>query len=104
MAHQRGFAREDEANFIAFLVCTKASNAYVRYSGYLGALRVLGVLFRVAPERYRETVAAFGEGPRADLRARAQFWARARRSARGPSPNAARSEEHTSALQSRVDL
>src|SRR5207248_11260701 len=49
MAHQRGFAREDEANFIAFLVCTKASNAYVRYSGYLGALRVLGVLFRVAP-------------------------------------------------------
>ena len=76
MAHQRGFAREDEANFIAFLVCTKASNAYVRYSGYLGALRVLGVLFRVAPERYRETVAALGEGPRADLRARAQFWAR----------------------------
>jgi hypothetical protein len=76
MAHQRGFAREDEANFVAFLVCTKASHPYVRYSGYLGALRVLGVLYRVAPERYRETVAAIGEGPRADLKARGQFWAR----------------------------
>ena len=76
MAHQRGFAREDEANFIAFLVCTKASNPYVRYSGYLGALRVLAVLFRVAPQSYRDVVAALGEGPRADLRARAQFWAR----------------------------
>lgn len=76
MAHQRGFAREDEANFIAFLICTKASNPYVRYSGYLGALRVLGVLLRIAPERYREVAAALGEGPRADLKARAQFWAR----------------------------
>jgi hypothetical protein len=76
MAHQRGYAREDEANFIAFLVCTKSSNPSVRYSGYLGALRVFGVLLRVAPERYRETAAALGEGPRADLRARAQFWAR----------------------------
>jgi Protein of unknown function (DUF3810) len=76
MAHQRGYAREDEANFIAFLVCTKSSNPYVRYSGYLGGLRVLGILARIAPEHYRETVAALGEGPRADLRARAQFWAR----------------------------
>ncbi|MDQ3919793.1 MAG: DUF3810 domain-containing protein [Acidobacteriota bacterium] len=76
MAHQRGYAREDEANFIAFLVCSKSANPYVRYSGYLGALRVLGVLFRIAPERYRDVVAALGEGPRVDLRARAQFWAR----------------------------
>ncbi|HYH87023.1 MAG TPA: DUF3810 domain-containing protein [Pyrinomonadaceae bacterium] len=78
MAHQRGFAREDEANFVAFIVCTKASHPYVRYSGYLGALRVLGVLYRVAPERYRAVVAGLGEGPRADLKARAQFWARYR--------------------------
>ncbi|MCA1592291.1 MAG: DUF3810 domain-containing protein [Acidobacteria bacterium] len=76
MAHQRGFAREDEANFIAFLVCTKASHPFVRYSGYLNALRVLGVLRRLAPERYREIVAAIGEGPRADLKARALFWSR----------------------------
>ncbi len=76
MAHQRGFAREDEANFIAFMVCTKAAHPYARYSGYLNALRVLSVLYRIAPERYRETVATLGEGPRADLKARGRFWAR----------------------------
>ncbi|MGH9799392.1 MAG: DUF3810 family protein, partial [Blastocatellia bacterium] len=36
-AHQRGFAREDEANFIAFLVCIKSNESYVRYSGFLHA-------------------------------------------------------------------
>lgn len=75
MAHSRGFAREDEANFVAFLVCTKASHPYVRYSGYLNALRVLGVLYRLAPVRYREIVTSINEGPRADLKARANFWA-----------------------------
>ncbi len=34
-AHQRGIARENEANFIAFLVCIRADNPYVRYSGYM---------------------------------------------------------------------
>lgn len=35
MAHQRGIAREDEANFVAFLVCISADDPYIRYSGYL---------------------------------------------------------------------
>ena len=35
MAHQRGIAREDEANFIAFLVCISSDDPYIRYSGYL---------------------------------------------------------------------
>ena len=35
MAHQRGIAREDEANFIAFLVCMASDDPYIRYSGYL---------------------------------------------------------------------
>ena len=33
-AHQRGIAREDEANFVAFLVCTASDDPYVRYCGY----------------------------------------------------------------------
>ena len=76
MAHGHGFAREDEANFIAFLVCTKSSHPYVRYSGYLNSLRILGALARVAPERYRAVVATLGDGPRADLKARTAFWQR----------------------------
>lgn len=35
MAHQRGIAREDEANFMAYLICTASEDAYIRYSGYL---------------------------------------------------------------------
>lgn len=34
-AHQRGIAREDEANFVAFLVCIGSDDPYIRYSGYL---------------------------------------------------------------------
>ena len=35
LAHQRGIAREDEANFMAFLVCIESDDPYIRYSGYL---------------------------------------------------------------------
>ena len=34
-AHQRGIARENEANFIAFLVCRESDDPYIRYCGYL---------------------------------------------------------------------
>ncbi len=78
MAHQRGFAREDEASFIAFLVCINSAHPYVRYSGYLEALSVVLALSTAAPERYREIVGALGAGPRADLQARAHFWQRYR--------------------------
>ena len=35
MAHQRGIAREDEANFMAYLICTASEDPFIRYSGYL---------------------------------------------------------------------
>lgn len=35
MAHQRGIAKEDEANFMAFLVCLESDDIYIRYSAYL---------------------------------------------------------------------
>ena len=35
LAHQRGIAREDEANFVAYLVCMKSSDPYIRYSATL---------------------------------------------------------------------
>ena len=37
-AHQRGFAREDEANFLAYYASTRADGAYMRYSGTMLAL------------------------------------------------------------------
>ncbi len=35
LAHQRGINRENEANFMAFLVCIASDNDFLRYSGYL---------------------------------------------------------------------
>ncbi|MBQ9511237.1 MAG: DUF3810 domain-containing protein [Clostridia bacterium] len=39
MSHQRGVGREDEANFVSFLVCINSDDAYLRYSGYLDMYR-----------------------------------------------------------------
>jgi hypothetical protein len=75
-AHQCGFAREGDANFIAFLVCSNSTNAYLRYSGYLNALNVVYTLAAAAPDRYPRTSTMLDEGPQADLRARYAFWAR----------------------------
>ena len=41
LAHQRGIAKEDEANFIAYLVCTGSDDPYLRYSGYTTMLQYL---------------------------------------------------------------
>lgn len=41
MAHQRGIAREDEANFVAFLVCIGSDDAYLRYSGYANMINYM---------------------------------------------------------------
>jgi len=55
LAHQRGFAREDEANFIAFLVCDASDDPYIRYSGYVGMYQyVMNALYRADKELYRE--------------------------------------------------
>ena len=35
LAHQRGIAKEDEANMVAFLVCIKSDDTYIRYSAYV---------------------------------------------------------------------
>ena len=37
-AHQRGISRENEANFMAFAVCIRADDPYIRYSGYMNMI------------------------------------------------------------------
>ncbi|MBQ9086734.1 MAG: DUF3810 domain-containing protein [Clostridia bacterium] len=59
LSHQRGIAREDEANFMAFLVCLESEDPYIRYSGYLNLLEyVLSALSSASPEGYRQVYAA----------------------------------------------
>ena len=74
-AHQRGFAREDEANFIGFLACINAPEPYVRYSGYLLAMpRVMSVLRTTNETEYNALLARLGQGAMKDLQTRAAFW------------------------------
>lgn len=55
MAHQRGIAREDEANFIAFLVCMESDDPYIRYSACLSMYEyVANVLYRADKDMYRQ--------------------------------------------------
>ncbi|MBL8193337.1 MAG: DUF3810 domain-containing protein [Blastocatellia bacterium] len=74
-AHQRGFALEDEANFLALLICIKSEDSYSRYSGYLMAtIHLLNTLYLVAPEHYQNTIEKLSSGPKTDLKAMSHFW------------------------------
>jgi hypothetical protein len=70
-AHQRGYAREDEANLVAYVVCTNSSEAYIRYSGYLHAVKVLEIIERAGVGRYRDSIS---RGPSGDLEYSRRFW------------------------------
>jgi hypothetical protein len=77
MAHQRGFARESEANFVAFLVCTHASDPFVRYSGYRQGFGVAFELYKLDAERARAILKSLSAGYREDSLRAARFWAKA---------------------------
>jgi hypothetical protein len=76
-AHQRGITHEGEANFAAFLVCSREeAPPYLRYAAYLFATSYL--LGEASLRLPREDVDAvwqvLGPGPLADLRALHEFW------------------------------
>lgn len=53
LAHQRGIAREDEANMIAFLVCIESDDPYIQYSAYLNVYEyVASALYRADRDLY----------------------------------------------------
>ncbi len=76
-AHQRGFSREDEANFIAYLVCSLHPDADFRYSGTLLALNhTLNALYRADRKVFNEIVILYSDGLRRDLAFVRTFWQR----------------------------
>jgi len=55
LAHQRGIAREDEANFVAFLVCSRSEDDYIRYCGYMNLCEyVLNALYSADQKLWEE--------------------------------------------------
>ncbi|MCQ2413638.1 MAG: DUF3810 domain-containing protein [Clostridia bacterium] len=71
-AHQRGIIRENEANFVAFLVCLSSEDDYIRYSGYLSTLiYVLNALYEASSSKYYATVSLLDERIRGEIHAEA---------------------------------
>lgn len=60
MAHQRGISREEEANFVAFLVCISSDDPYIRYSGYLSVFEyVASALYKADKDMYAGLVSEY---------------------------------------------
>jgi hypothetical protein len=75
MAHQRGIAREDEANFVAFLVCAASDDDYIRYSGYLNLYEyVSNALYRADKDAYAEVRAELDPVARMEMSAYSKFF------------------------------
>ncbi len=75
LSHLRGFMREDEANFIAYLACMCSDSVEFRYSGTMLALVYAGnQLYRVDQDRYRELIQSYSEGVRLDLTVDSAYW------------------------------
>ena len=75
MAHQRGIARENEANFVAFLICTESDDPYIRYSAYLNMLEYLASpLYSADKEAYREIMKTVDINVRRELAAYSDFF------------------------------
>ena len=75
MAHQRGIARENEANFVAFLVCTASGDPYVQYTAYLNLFEyVANALWQADREAYREAILTLAPEVIGDLRAYDLFF------------------------------
>lgn len=71
LAHQRGVAREDEANFVAFLVCIASEDAYIRYCGYRNLYdHVISALYEADPVQYTKLL---GHVPRAIRREQSAY-------------------------------
>lgn len=55
LSHQRGISREEEANFMAYLVCMESDDPYIRYSGAFNLLEyVLNALYSADGNLYND--------------------------------------------------
>lgn len=75
-AHQRGFMREDEANFLAYLAGMASDQPEVQYSSTMLALITAGnALYDQSTEMYFEIRELFSDEVIKDIRANSRYWA-----------------------------
>ncbi len=77
IAHLQGYMKEDEANYIAYLVCKKSKNPAFQYSGYMSALSLsLNSLQTENKKLYEKVYQNLSASVKNDLRANAKYWNR----------------------------
>ncbi|WGD33908.1 DUF3810 domain-containing protein [Olleya sp. YS] len=75
VAHQLGYAKENEANFIGFMATISNDNVYFKYSGYTFGLRhCLGEVFRRNPQLYEELIPTINKGILKNYQEVREFW------------------------------
>lgn len=77
LSHLRGFMREDEANYIAYLACSRSDALEFQYSGALMAwIYSTNLLWEYAPDIYEELQESLRLEVRKDLKENTAFWDR----------------------------
>lgn len=77
LAHQCGFMREDEANFIAYLACKQSDEPMMIYSGlFLAFNHSISALKEVDPKLVADIMSGLSQAVRHDMVQHAQFWNR----------------------------
>ncbi len=77
MSHERGWAREDEANFLSFLVLTTSGEPDLEYAGTQAALMyVLSALEKASPKMGLTLASHLDNGIKRDWRAYFAYWQR----------------------------
>jgi len=77
MSHFRGYMREDEANFVAYLACKYSGNTEFMYSGtMLALLHSTNALYQADRELYWEVTAPLSAGVLRDITANSLYWRR----------------------------
>lgn len=77
LSHLRGFMREDEANFLAYLACMSSNDVEIQYSGVMLALIHSGnALYRQSQEMFWEVRELYSDGVDKDLTANSVYWSR----------------------------
>lgn len=74
-AHQRGIAKEEEANYVAYLACINNPNKEFQYSGYyLGLNYLMNDLYQEDKEEYNKLRSLYSEKLRRDLNYSYNYW------------------------------
>lgn len=75
VAHQLGYAAENEANFISYLATTTHTDIYFKYSGYAFALgHCLNDLYKRDLQAYEDILSSLNLGVRKNFQEVRDFW------------------------------